>query len=280
MVGCKREKHNSQEHDIAVVTEIFIRDSSLLKQSGQMSFPSEKPSIKDCFLALKESLLPIPVAYRIQMLNNYEIRDVLQKSQRLQGDSQARVYHYEIDDLDSTKDYMMFSVFNDEREQNYFLRYFRDTTGFDSHAVGLSLLETHKGKRRGSAKFVIQEDAKLFELDTLFPKISLRDFMDEAQIEKLKLTANQIEQPELLIWLPGVRKNDRSRIGVDLNVEAFGDRKTEVKNACRRTNLSVHWIGRFFVKEGMPAPVAKPKAAQKKPAPKKAKNTAKTQKKK
>lgn len=278
MAGCNRPKPNAQDHDIAVVTEIVIGDSSLLKRSGQMRFPSGKPTIKDCFLALKESLLPIPVAYRIQMLNNYEIRDVLQKSQQLPGDSQTRVYHYEIDDLDSTRDYMMFSVFNGEREQNYFLRYFRDTTGFDSHAVGLSLLETQKGKRRGSAKFVIQEDAKLFELDTLFPKISLRDFMDDAQIEKLKLSPEQTEQPEVLIWLPG--KRNRSRIGVDLNVEAFGDRKTEVKNACRRTNLSVHWIGRYFVKEGLPAPVAKPKAAQKKSAPQKAKNLAKTKKKK
>lgn len=232
------EKQKANENQEIVVTEIKVKDSPLSERAGKNIMISDNPDIKDCFLSLSESALNLPVSYRLQMLQNYEIRDILRHKQKMDGDNDSLIYDFEIDHLDSIRDYMMFSVFNDDREINYFLRYFRDTTDSPSHVIGLSKIEK-KGKiRNGGHLFLAQTDSLIAKEDSLFPVITLRDFIEERLIQKLSLTPEEIENPPLLVWMP----NKGEKIGIDLNLDGFGDKKTAVKSSCRRTHIDVTWL--------------------------------------
>lgn len=249
-IACvKKEKKKSIAANI--VTQIIIKDSADLINIGKMQFFSDAPNVKDCFLAINEQFLPIPAAYRLQMLEDYDIRDVLQHPQKLHGDEDSKTYNYEIDNLDSLNDYMMFSIFNDEREMNYFLRYFRDTSENEANAIGLACIDKYKGIKKGSHVFLAQTADTLELIDSLFPKVTMRDFMDETQMNRLHLSEDNIQNPNVLVWVPSKRKKDNTIIGVELCFDAFGDKKTEVKSACRRTKLDVKWEEGEFDKDGL-----------------------------
>lgn len=249
-VGCFKEKTKAKTLAATVVTEIKIKDSVELINVGKMQLFSDEPNVKDCFLAINEAYLPIPAAYRIQMLEDYDIRDVLQQSQQLAGDKQATTYNYEIDNLDSLNDYMMFSVFNDDREINYFLRYFRDSTENEAHAIGLSRIEKRNNNKEGKYVFLAQIEDTLTVIDSLFPIVTMRDFMDEKHFATLNLSESEINQPNILVWLPSRRQKAASTIGVELCLDMM-KRQTEVKNLCRRTKFDVKWGAGVFEKDGL-----------------------------
>jgi hypothetical protein len=249
-VGCFKEKTKAKTLEATVVTEIKIKDSVELINVGKMQLFSDEPNVKDCFLAINEAFLPIPAAYRIQMLEDYDIRDVLQQSQQLAGDKQAITYNYEIDNLDSLKDYMMFSVFNDYREINYFLRYFRDSTENEAHAIGLSRIEKWNNRKEGKYVFLAQIADTLAVIDSLFPNVTMRDFMDEKHFASLNLSESEINQPNILVWLPSRRQKSASTVGVELCLDMV-KKATEVKSLCRRTQFDVKWGAGVFAKDGL-----------------------------
>ena len=232
--SCKKAGGNC---DGIVVTTVKFKDSPLIDQIGRNIMRSENPTIKDVFLALSEEYLPIPKSFRLQMLENYEIRDILRQKHKTQADSDSLLYDFEIDNLDSLRDYIMFSVFNKEKEVNYFLRYFRDTSDAPSSVIGLSKIETQNKKRSGSYLFLAQTDSLLSMEESLFPPITLTDFIEERYLQKLNLDAEAINHPPLLIWMP----NRGEKVGIDLNLDAFGDPKSAVKSSCRRTHLDINW---------------------------------------
>lgn len=232
------EKGATEENQEIVVTEIKVKDSPLSERAGKNIMVSDNPNIKDCFLSLDENYLNLPLPYRFQMIENYEIRDILRHKQKMEGDNDSLMYDFEIDNLDSLRDYMMFSVFNDNREINYFLRYFRDTTESPSHVIGLSRIEKNGKIRMGGHLFLAQTDSLIAKEDSLFPVITLRDFIEERLIQRLNLSPEEIENPPILVWMP----NKGEKIGIDLNLDGFGDKKSAVKSSCRRTHLDITWL--------------------------------------
>lgn len=200
-----------------------------------MLFGNAKPTVKDCFLAMSEQYLSIPAKFRRTMLNNYKHRDVIVQMQQLKDDTKPEKYEYETDHIDEKRGYMMFSVFNDNKEANYFLRYFVDSTENGHHAIGLSKIVSENDQKKGSFVFLLQDKKSLIYSDSLFPKITLRNFIDEKRIAALALTKEQIEQPPLLVWMP--QKNNI--IGIDLQFSAFAEKKESVKAACKRTHIDV-----------------------------------------
>lgn len=237
---------------------------------ANMQLAETPPSIKDCFLAISEEYLEIPAKFRRTMVNNYKKRDVLVQEQQFKIDTKPVKYEYETDYLNEYFGYMMFSVFNEDREVNYFLRYFADSSQDGRSYVGLSKIMTEDKQKQGSFVFLVQDDKKLSFADSLFPNITLRNFADENRIADLELSPEQISHPPLLVWMP--QKNNK--IGVDLNVNAFGEKKTAVKNACRLTHLDVFFDeGKFRLTEARKAVEKKPgvekKATKKKAVAKK-----------
>lgn len=202
---------------------------------ANMLFATAKPTVKDCFLAMSEQYLSIPAKFRRTMLNNYKHRDVIVQMQQLKDDTKPEKYEYETDHIDEKRGYMMFSVFNDNKEANYFLRYFVDSTQRGHNMVGLSKIVTENDQKKGSFVFLLQDKKSLIYTDSIFPKITLRNFIDEKRLAALTLTNEQIEQPPLLLWMP--QKNNT--IGIDLQFAAFADKKESVKAACKRTHIDV-----------------------------------------
>lgn len=213
---------------------------------ADMRFSTNSPTVKDCFLAISEQYLSIPAKFRRTMVNNYAHRDVIVQQQQLKGDEKPEKYEYETDHIDEKRGYMMFSVFNDNKEANYFLRYFVDSSENGHHAIGLSRIISQKDQKRGSFVFLLQDKKTILYSDSLFPQITLRNFVTEKKIASLGLTAEQIEHPPLLVWMP--QKNNK--IGIDLNLAAFEEKKEMVKAACQRSHLDVLFEkGAFYFPE-------------------------------
>ncbi len=209
---------------------------------ADMRFTTASPTVKDCFLAMSEQYLSIPSKFRRTMLNNYAHRDVIVQFQQLKEDTKPEKYEYETDHIDEKKGYMMFSVFNDKREANYFLRYFVDSTGNGQHVVGLSKIVSENELKKGTFVFLAQNKKTLLYSDSLFPHITLRNFVEEKRIAALNLTNEEIAQPPLLVWMP--QRNNT--IGIDLNLTAFGTKKETVKAACKRTHLDIFFENGAF----------------------------------
>ncbi len=266
--ACKKEDSGSENQEI-VVTKIKVKGENASQRLGKNILPIEGSGVKDCFIGLSENYLPIPSLYRLQMLDNYEIRDIFRQKLKMEGETDSSTYDFEIDNLDSLRGYMMFSVFKENKEMNYFLRYFSDTTENPSSVVGISQIIKRDGLKSGKCFFLSVVDSLIVPEDSLFPNISLRDFIEEKNLERLNLAPELINSPPLLVWMP--YKGDK--VGIDLNIDALGEKKSLVKAACRRTHLEVTWLRGegVFAKENMKPYVRKFKNVSKRKSPKRTK---------
>jgi hypothetical protein len=254
--NCHFGKKNSTE-DTSAIDSIYV-DKDEIAHTGKMNFFTDAPNVKTCFLALDTVALPIPPAFRLQMLKDYPIRSTFHQLQSWGNEKNMQKFEYEIDNYDSLHEYLMFSIFNKEREINFFLRYFKDSTENENHAVGISRIEILRNTRRKSCKysFFEQDDSVLVAGDSIFPPITLRDFIaDNLLVRHSFLEEKDIASPPLLVWMPQMG----NQIGVDLNTEGFEKNSAAIKQSCRRTHLHVDWEEGIFEKEDIPVVIRQAK---------------------
>lgn len=232
--------------------------SVIQPQEELLSVHVEEAGIISAFKQIETAILPIPLALRPRLLHNYDGRLLLTIPVFDVASHDSIRYDCEIDYLDEKKGFMMFSLLHEKQEINFYLRFFFDSTENHQHVIALTRL--NKSATPISSAYKIYTTGDTTQQDSVSTlSFTMSDFMDEKFFEKLALSPEQIMHPEVILWLP----QKGNVLNAQLNLDAFGDKKSAVKSALKREKINVRWEAGAFVKEGMRMPVFRPKKGKK-----------------